>query len=64
MGEKSMKINSAESMVLGHLLVVGEETWSCDPTGNGFTILSLTPRQQGKGGVGSDQCASSSTNRF
>ena len=50
-------------MVLGHRLVGGEETWSCDPAGNGLTTLSLTPRQHGKGGVGSDQCASSSTNR-
>ena len=51
-------------MVLGHRLVGGEETWSCDPAGNGLTTLSRIPRQHGKGGVGSDQCASSSTNRF
>ena len=54
--KKNMKINSAENMVLGHCLVDGEGTWSCNPAGNGFTILPLMPHQHGKRGVGSDWC--------
>lgn len=38
-------------MVLGHRLVGGEETWSCDPAGNGCATLSPTPRQHENGGV-------------
>lgn len=38
-GEKNIKIDSAENMVLGHCLVDGEETWPCNSTGNWLAIL-------------------------